>query len=751
MDVRTLLNNLHREIFCPECKSTLDEPKTLQCLHSVCLRCLNNILRTSGRRDIIKCPECQRESEVPESGNLQDLPSNFRIVSVLDLKAIKECDTTDVKCGNCDKISAQSWYCFGCWTLWCEDCISAHNVIRENKRHRVLATRDFEDKDFEDILKRPAFCSKLGHERRELEFFCTICGTIVCDACALTHHDGHDKIPLKQAAIERREEFKSKIESKKKRLKTMKDEMGNFEKEWPEIQENAAYVERSVQKFADEIISVIEAKKEAIITEVKESIQCQEARHSENEREIKITEEALELAETLLKRSPNVEIVQPNKFIDNVLQNDPAKEVQDFDEKSDDSDVFGDFLKNQKFFDYVCRKTIGTLKFFPTKTRPHLSDATGRGLTQACEGLKAYIILTTRNREGEQCYQKHDCVTVVGGDSYSEKELETQIQDNEDGTYEISYFPEFKRQGFKPPESLKIQINGEHVHGSPFAVSVDTRKFSPVMSFGQQGSSEGMFNGPCGVAVNERDEIAVSDSDNHRVQVFSSDGTYLRSFGAEGDKQGEFHTPSGIAFEANGNIVVGDSGNQRIQFFSGEGEFKSQIVNSTSLDHCLPESCGISVDNDGNIIVPDCREKSVKIFSPGGQLLRTIGEGQLTSPSHCIQYRDHFFVSDKGDHRIKAFDMEGRLLNSYGSEGVGNKQFNNPCYLSVDKAGRLMICDKLNHRIQLLDISSGKFQTKFDIKGEGIGGLGTPVSMAVLSNGRIVVSDSLHHCVHIYE
>ena len=316
---------------------------------------------------------------------------------------------------------------------------------------------------------------------------------------------------------------------------------------------------------------------------------------------------------------------------------------------------------------------------------------------------------------------------------------------------EISYFPEFKRHGFKPLESLKIQINGEHVHGSPFAVSVDTRKFSPVMSFGQQGSSEGMFNGPCGVAVNERDEIAVSDSDNHRVQVFSSDGTYLRSFGAEGDKQGEFHTPSGIAFDANGNIVVGDSGNQRIQFFSGEGEFKSQIVNSTSLDHCLPESCGISVDNDGNIIVPDCSEKSIKIFSPGGQLLRTIGEGQLTSPSHCIQYRDHFFVSDKGDHRIKTFDMEGRLLNSYGSEGVGNKQFNNPCCLSVDKAGRLMICDTLNHRIQLLDISSGKFQTKFDIKGEGIEGLGTPVSMAVLSNGRIVVSDSLHHCVHIYE
>ena len=62
-----------------------------------------------------------------------------------------------------------------------------------------------------------------------------------------------------------------------------------------------------------------------------------------------------------------------------------------------------------------------------------------------------------------------------------------------------------------------------------------------------------------------------------------------------------------------------------------------------------------------------------------------------------------------------------------------------------------MICDKLNHRIQLLDIPSGKFHTKFEVKGKDIGGLGNPVSMAVLSNGRIVVSDVLHHCVHIFE
>ena len=247
--------------------------------------------------------------------------------------------------------------------------------------------------------------------------------------------------------------------------------------------------------------------------------------------------------------------------------------------------------------------------------------------------------------------------------------------------------------------------------------------------------------------MNERDEIAVSDSGNHRVQVFSSDGTYLRSFGEEGNRQGQFQTPSGIAFGTNDNIIVGESGNQFIQIFNGEGKYLSHFFSNSS--STTPP--GLSVDSDGNIIVTDCQNKLIKILSPGGRLLRTIGGDRLTFPIHCIQKNNIFVVLDRGDHGIKMFDKEGKFLKKFGSKGVGNKQFNDPCCLSVDKVGHLMVCDKLNHRIQLLDIPSGKFHTKFEVKGKDIGGLGNPVSMAVLSNGRIVVSDVLHHCVHIFE
>ena len=77
MDIKTLLNNLHEEVSCSVCMTTFTDPKQLPCLHSFCLHCLNGILRTSGRHDIITCPECRKESRVPSSGNLKDLRPMF--------------------------------------------------------------------------------------------------------------------------------------------------------------------------------------------------------------------------------------------------------------------------------------------------------------------------------------------------------------------------------------------------------------------------------------------------------------------------------------------------------------------------------------------------------------------------------------------------------------------------------------------------------------------------------------------------
>ena len=315
--------------------------------------------------------------------------------------------------------------------------------------------------------------------------------------------------------------------------------------------------------------------------------------------------------------------------------------------------------------------------------------------------------------------------------------IEAEVQDNKDGSYNISYFA--KEAGTYP---ASVMVNGEHVSGSPFTVQVKPRQYKPVLSFGGEGSSAGRFAGPWGVAVNERNEIAVTDRKNNRVQIFSSDGTYLRSFGSEGDEEGEFNNPTGIAYLNNGSIVVADSGNNRLQVFTAQGEYLTQIGSKGKLDHQFDYPWGVSVDSNGNIIVADSNNKLIKIFTPSGQFLRKFGEEDLlVDPCHCIQKHHFLLVSDTGDHCIKVFNTEGNFLYKFGNKGKGNGEFKKPRCLSVDKAGHLVVCDFANSRVQVLELS-GRFITEIHVPYDSeIGQLQLPTSTVVLTDGRIVVTD----------
>ncbi len=72
---------------------------------------------------------------------------------------------------------------------------------------------------------------------------------------------------------------------------------------------------------------------------------------------------------------------------------------------------------------------------------------------------------------------------------------------------------------------------------------------------------------PNGVAVDEEGHIIVADSRNHRVQIFSSSGVFLRKFGSQGSGRGEMDRPSGICISPEGLIIVVDFGNDRVQVF----------------------------------------------------------------------------------------------------------------------------------------------------------------------------------------
>ena len=486
-------------------------------------------------------------------------------------------------------------------------------------------------------------------------------------------------------------------------------------------------------------MKVFEAKKQELFKEVEEKAQEVIERlveqQSEVEYKLRRIETSIEETERFLKRSTNAEIVQFNTVFQEEITDEA--ELVDCDRKDLCHFVF---FPNKSLMAKTQSEGVGFFKQIISRTKSRNSKADGKGITEVTVGLEAQFVLTTRNAENEQCYEQCDIITVeIRNDEDLECATEAQVQDTKDGSYNISYFA--KEAGTC---QTSVMVNGGPVSGSPFTVQVKPRQYNAVLSFGGQGSSAGMFNRPWGVAVNERDEIAVTDIVNQRVQIFSSDGTYLRSVGSEGDEEDrELNKPSHIAYLDNGNIVVADSGNDRLQIFTGRGEYLTQIGSGGNLDHQLNNPWGLSVDGDGNIIVADSNNKLIKIFTPSAQFLRKFGEDLLVDPRHCIQKDQYFIVSDLLDHSIKVFNTDGDFLYKFGDKGKGDGAFDRPYFLSVDKAGRLIVSESDNHVVQVLELS-GKFLTKFQLMSGGL-----PVSTALLSDGRIVVSDFRNSRVQI--
>ena len=89
---------------------------------------------------------------MPESGDLRDLPTSFYLNGLIDVLAIRECKTSRVKCGNSDKSSSESSYCFHCYVFYFQECVIGHSIMKSYKDHRVLALKEFQDKDYEDVI-----------------------------------------------------------------------------------------------------------------------------------------------------------------------------------------------------------------------------------------------------------------------------------------------------------------------------------------------------------------------------------------------------------------------------------------------------------------------------------------------------------------------------------------------------------------------------------------------------------------------
>jgi len=387
------------------------------------------------------------------------------------------------------------------------------------------------------------------------------------------------------------------------------------------------------------------------------------------------------------------------------------------------------------------------------RTYAALCTCEGAGLEGAWRGREAVFIVMAKDRHGKQRNEGGDVVEVM-----VQAPLATfmaDVEDQADGTYLVRYTPTTAGE-----HCLSVTIRGKHTQWSPYFVQVRAgRDYSevglPLRTIGGMGDEAGRFNKPRGVAVDLEGRLLVADMDNHRVQIFRGDGTFIRSFGSAGVSNGRFNQPTGVVAGLGGHIMVTDRKNHRVQVFRADGSFVFKFGAQGASDGAFHHPAGIALHMEAaKIVVADKDNHRIQVFNPDGSFshkfgVRGVAEGEFDWPTGVAvdQLSGTIFVADKNNHRIQVFDPSGGFVHMFGCQGNETGEFQFPWDVCVDVEGNIIVTEE-SGRIQVFQ-ADGACIHGFGGKGEGIGKFLCPWGVAVGSDGQLVISDRHVHKVYI--
>ena len=346
-----------------------------------------------------------------------------------------------------------------------------------------------------------------------------------------------------------------------------------------------------------------------------------------------------------------------------------------------------------------------------------------------------------------------DAVIVAVKDCIpSMQDLATNIEDDEDGKYRKTNTSD--RDGH---HDVVIEVNGQPLAGSSSSVDAKPHQYHALVFFGSQGEAQGKFHLPRDIAINaETGNIAVADAHNKRVQLFSSDGTFLKQYDRNGPAAKKLNNPISVAFNSSGGVTILDSYQDIFCFTENKRHLQERHLHKRHLQDIsikdifkkhLIKPGDMTITCDDRIVVCDINDKKVKVLSAdGADLLQSFSDPHcVASPCVALCHQDNFFVSYASAQCVKVYNSKGEFLYDIGKEEPG--RLLHPVGLAVDKFNHLIVCDSKGGKVQVFTLE-GKFVNS--INGQPTQ-LQEPWAVAVSNDGQVFVTDTEKHCVHVIQ
>jgi sugar lactone lactonase YvrE len=316
---------------------------------------------------------------------------------------------------------------------------------------------------------------------------------------------------------------------------------------------------------------------------------------------------------------------------------------------------------------------------------------------------------------------------------------------------------------------------------SPYCRAADPEP-APVRflgEWGKQGVEPGQFHFPIGIAVNQRDEVFVTDHYNNRVQKFDADGMLLAHFAV-------LPNPGGLAVDRDGNLLVShfpasrlskETTPDRITVWSPGGRLLCEWGKSGGGDGELSWPGGIAVGKDGQVYVADQTNRRVQVFDGTGKFLFKwgaygIGPGEFGGNTAkasrvggpqfvAIDSAGHVYTTEGSVGRVQKFTADGKHVlswgdnadkpGSFGGEFAGFKaKLVGPIGICIDKQDRIWV-SAVGGRVQQFS-ADGKYLRGFgEEQGSKPGQFLAPHGLAMNTRGQLYVVDAYNHRVQKFD
>lgn len=228
-----------------------------------------------------------------------------------------------------------------------------------------------------------------------------------------------------------------------------------------------------------------------------------------------------------------------------------------------------------------------------------------------------------------------------------------------------------------------------------------TGKIVKIVDGAAAGEIKASDVSPVAVAVDKSGAIWALDKKKSRIVKLDESGNILASIGTSGSRKGELDDPEDFAVSSTGIIFVADTGNSRVQVFSSDGVFLKEIRNDVSGK--LDEPVALALDPQNGLYVLDKGRSVVSVYSAKGEPVGTFGKQAdgsdlFVKPVALMATRDEIFVLDS--NQVKVYSQKGKYIRSFSDGGSGPGELAEPVAIIATGDTTFAISERGNKRLQ---------------------------------------------------